>query len=71
MEEAETAFLRTRRLGIYGAHRKATPRTIEAYQAHPKLLSQFMRSRQITNYNQATEQDFLDSLAGSDAGVRE
>ncbi len=59
-QEAETAFLRSRRLGIYGAYRAAKPRTILEYRPDLKPLVDFMRSRQIAHYSQAGERDIVD-----------
>ena len=61
-EEMETAFLRSRRLGINGASRPAKPCTLESYQGDLKSFFDFMRSRQITLYKQATEKDFLNFI---------
>jgi hypothetical protein len=44
--EAETAFLRSRRLGIHGAYRAARPRTLVEYQWDLKQFFDFLRTRQ-------------------------
>jgi len=60
--EAETAFLRSRRLGIHGAYRAVKPRTIEEYRWDLKPFFDFMRSRQVSHYNEANEKHFFDFI---------
>ena len=44
-EDAEVQFLRSRKLGIYGATRAVKPRTIEEYKWALKQFFDFMRAR--------------------------
>src|SRR2546422_1059178 len=62
-EEAEVAFLRSRKLGIYGATRAAKPRTLQEYSWDLKKFFDFQRSIGNTNYNQLTEKAVLDYVA--------
>jgi hypothetical protein len=43
-------------------YRAAKPRSIEDYRGDMKLVFDFMRSRQITHYNQVAEKDILDFI---------
>jgi site-specific recombinase XerD len=59
-EDAEPLFLRSRKLGIYGARKAVKPRTIEEYRWDLKQFFDFMRSRGLTHYNQLTETNILE-----------
>jgi len=59
-DDAETQFLRSRKLGIYGATRAVKPRTIVEYRWDLKQFFDFVRSREITHYGQLTESLILD-----------
>jgi integrase/recombinase XerD len=61
--ETYTLFLRSRRLGIYGAHKPVRETTIAHYQKVLKLnFIEFMQGRKRTHYNQMTEEDVLEYL---------
>jgi integrase/recombinase XerD len=62
-EEAEAAFIRSRKLGIYGASKAVKPRTVEEYRWDLKQFFDFMRNRQVTHYNQLSEKLVLDYVA--------
>ncbi len=59
-EDAEPLFLRSRKLGIYGARKAVKPRTIEEYRWDLKQFFDFMRSRGLTHYKQLTETNILE-----------
>jgi len=58
-DEAEVAFLRSRRLGIYGAKTAVKERTVQEYQWDLHFFFDFMKARQFKNYNQMTDKDVL------------
>lgn len=59
-EEAEATFLRSRKLGIYGASKAVKPRTIQEYRWDLKQFFDFQRALGNTHYNQLTEKVVLD-----------
>ena len=59
-QDAESQFLRSRKLGIYGATRAVKPRTIEEYRWDLKQLFDFMRERGVNHYGQLSEKLVLD-----------
>jgi len=58
--EAEAQFIRSRKLGIYGASKAVKPRTIEEYKWDLKQFFDFMRAHDVTHYNQLSEKSVLD-----------
>jgi integrase/recombinase XerD len=58
-EDAETNFLRTRKLGTYGAMRAVKPRTIKEYKWDLKQFFDFMRGQHVENYNALTDKYVL------------
>ncbi|MGA2858450.1 MAG: tyrosine-type recombinase/integrase [Candidatus Sulfotelmatobacter sp.] len=61
-EEAETSFLRSRKLGIFGAAKAVRPRTIQEYKWDLGQFFNFMRARQVEHYNQLTDNLVLQYL---------
>lgn len=62
-DEAEAAFIRSRKLGIYGASKAVKPRTVQEYRWDLKQFFDFQRSIGNTHYNQLTEKAVLDYVA--------
>jgi len=58
--ECEENFIRSRKLGVYGALRPVKERTIEEYKWDLKHFFEFMRQAGITHYNQLSEKLVLD-----------
>jgi integrase/recombinase XerD len=61
--EAESLFLRSCKLGVYGATRAVRPRTIREYRWDLKKFFVFMKGRGITHYNNMSEKDVLDYVS--------
>ena len=61
-EDAESQFLRSRKLGIYGATRAVKPRTLEEYRWDLKQLFDFMKERGVNHYAQLSEKLVLDYI---------
>lgn len=59
-DDAEKEFLRSRRLGIYGATRAVKPRTIKEYQWDLKQFFDFMKTHNATHYAQLTDKLVLE-----------
>ena len=71
-EDAESQFLRSRKLGIYGATRAVKPRTIEEYRWDLKQLFDFMRERGVNHYAQLSEKlvlDYIEHLQSKDWSI--